>query len=109
MSFSGTTLDDLFKTIASRKGSDPDKSYTAKLFAKGRAKIAQKTGEEAVEVVIAALAEGKSELIGESADLLYHLLVLWAECGIEPGEVYGELAKRQGMSGLDEKKSRGKK
>jgi phosphoribosyl-ATP pyrophosphohydrolase len=102
-------LDDLYKVIASRKGTDPDKSYTAKLFARGRGKIAQKFGEEAVETVVAALSEGKDELVGESADTLYHLLVLWADCGIEPGKVWAELARRTGTSGIDEKKSRAKK
>jgi len=102
-------LDDLYKTIASRKGTDPEKSYTAKLFARGRGKIAQKFGEEAVETVVAALSEGKAELVGESADTLYHLLVLWADCGVEPGQVWTELARRVGVSGIDEKKSRAKK
>lgn len=102
-------LDDLYKTIASRKGTDPEKSYTAKLFARGRGKIAQKFGEEAVETVVAALSEGKAELVGESADTLYHLLVLWADCGVEPGQVWAELARRVGVSGIDEKKSRAKK
>lgn len=101
-------IDALFTVIASRKGADPETSYTAKLFAKGRPKIAQKLGEEAVEAVVAALAQGKAELVGESADLLYHLLVLWAECGIRPEEVWAELARRSGTSGIDEKKSRKK-
>lgn len=99
-------IDDLFAVIASRKGGDPDTSYTARLFAKGRGKIAQKVGEEAVETVIAALSQGQREVVGESADLLYHLLVLWAECGIEPGQVWDELGKRAGTSGLEEKKNR---
>ena len=102
-------LDELFGVIASRKGTDPDKSYTAKLFARGRGKIAQKFGEEAVETVVAALSEGKDELVGESADTLYHLLVLWADCGVEPAKVWAELSRRAGTSGIDEKKSRAKK
>lgn len=101
-------VDELFAVIASRKGGDPEKSYTAKMFAKGRHKIAQKVGEEAVETVIAALAEGKAETVSESADLLYHLLVLWADMGIKPADVWSELAKRGGTSGLEEKKSRKK-
>jgi phosphoribosyl-ATP pyrophosphohydrolase len=101
-------LDQLFDTIAARKGGDPDKSYTAKLFSRGRGKIAQKLGEEAVETVIAAISETPAELVGESADLLYHLLVLWADCGVAPEAVWAELAKRQGISGIDEKKSRKK-
>ncbi|MEO0036405.1 MAG: hypothetical protein RLZZ501_2428 [Pseudomonadota bacterium] len=102
-------LEDLYKTIVSRRGGDPDKSYTAKLFARGRGKIAQKFGEESVETVIAALSEGREELTAESADMLYHLLVLWADCGVEPGKVWAELERRLGVSGIDEKKSRAKK
>jgi phosphoribosyl-ATP pyrophosphohydrolase len=102
-------LDELYAVIASRRGTDPDKSYTAKLFAKGRGKIAQKMGEEAVETVVAALSEGHAEVVGESADTLYHLLVLWADCGVAPAEVWAELARRAGTSGIDEKKARAKK
>lgn len=101
-----TVLDHLFKTIAARKGGDPTQSYTAKLFSKGRGKIAQKVGEEGVECVIAALSEGNAALTSESADLFYHLLVLWAETGVNPEDVWNELAKREGISGLDEKASR---
>lgn len=106
MSDSGRVLDQLFETLKSRRGGDPATSYTAKLFSRGRAKIAQKLGEEAVETVIAALTETPDKLVGESADLLYHLLVLWAECGIEPYQVWAELETRSGVSGIDEKKSR---
>ncbi len=106
MSDSGRILDQLYETLKARRGGDPEKSYTAKLFSRGRPKIAQKFGEEAVETVIAALAETPDKLIGESADLLYHLLVLWADCEIEPHQVWAELERRLGVSGLDEKKSR---
>ena len=99
-------LDQLFDLVASRKGADPETSYTAKLFSRGRPKIAQKLGEEAVETVIAAMAQGPDAVVSESADLLYHLMVLWAECGVSSDQVWAELAKRQGISGLDEKKSR---
>lgn len=102
-------VDELHAIIASRRGGDPDKSYTAKLFARGRGKIAQKMGEEAVETVVAALSEGKEQVVSESADMLYHLLVLWADCGVAPSDVWAELAKRAGTSGIDEKKGRGKK
>jgi phosphoribosyl-ATP pyrophosphohydrolase len=105
---SAKILDQLFAIIGSRKGGDPDKSYTAKLFGRGRNKIAQKLGEEAVETVVAALTETPERLVGESADLLYHLLVLWADCGVQPVEVWAELSKRQGVSGIDEKKARRK-
>jgi len=106
MSHDGRVVDELFRVIASRKGGDPETSYTAKLFAKGRPKIAQKLGEEAVEAVVAALVEGPAALAGESADLLYHLLVLWADCGLEPERVWAELARRAGTSGIAEKNSR---
>ena len=99
-------LDQLYDLVASRKGADPETSYTAKLFSRGRAKIAQKVGEEGVETVIAAMAQGPGEVVSESADLLYHLMVLWADCGVTPDQVWAELAKRQGISGLDEKKAR---
>jgi phosphoribosyl-ATP pyrophosphohydrolase len=99
-------LDALSATVASRKGADPASSYTAKLFAKGRKKIAQKVGEEGVETAIAAVSETNEAVVSESADLLYHLTVLWADCGIKPEQVWKELQKRVGTSGLDEKKSR---
>lgn len=99
-------LDRLYATIAERKGADPTTSYTAKLFADGRGKIARKLGEEAVETTVAALTEGPDRLAGESADLLYHLMVLWADCGVTPAQVWAALAAREGTSGIDEKKSR---
>ena len=101
-----TTLDRLYATVEGRKGADPDSSYTAKLFDKGRAKIAQKVGEEAVETVIAALGGDPDALASESADLLYHLLVLWADTGLKPDAVWAKLAAREGLSGLTEKASR---
>jgi phosphoribosyl-ATP pyrophosphohydrolase len=100
------TLDRLFATIESRKGADPATSYTAQLLAEGPARCAKKFGEEAVEVVLAAVAREKKELAAESADVLYHLLVTWAACGIEPADVYAALAAREGRSGLAEKASR---
>ncbi len=93
------TLDQLYATILSRKGADPESSYTAKLFAKGTHKIAQKVGEEAVETVIEAVRGKKQRLAAESADLLYHLLVLWADGGVSPDEVWAELARREGLPG----------
>ncbi len=99
-------FDELWKVIESRKGGDPERSYTAKLFTKGHVHIAKKLGEEAIETVIAATREKKSEVIAESADLLFHLLVLWSDCGVKPADVYAELAKRKGVSGIDEKKKR---
>ena len=102
-----STLDKLFATIAARKGSDPSQSYTAKLLAQGVEKCAKKFGEEATEAVIAAIQKDKTELAKESADVLYHLLVLWAAGGITPDEVYAVLRAREGRSGLEEKASRG--
>ncbi|MGD9538666.1 MAG: phosphoribosyl-ATP diphosphatase [Alphaproteobacteria bacterium] len=99
-------LAELLAVIERRRQGDPAVSYTARLFSKGRAHIAKKLGEEAVETVIAATGQGKPEQIAESADLLFHLLVLWADCGIKPEEVFAELAKRRGVSGIDEKKAR---
>ena len=92
-------LERLFGVIAARKGGDASASYTASLFAKGRPKIAQKVGEEAVELVIEAVRDDKPRLVAESADLLYHLMVLWADAGIAPAEVWSELARREGVSG----------
>ena len=102
-------IDELYTTILSRKSADAESSYTAKLFAGGRAKIAQKVGEEAVETAIAAAQGDKAGVVSESADLLYHLLVLWAEMDIAPEEVYATLRAREGISGLDEKASRNAK
>jgi phosphoribosyl-ATP pyrophosphohydrolase len=99
-------LDALYQTILSRKGADAGTSYTASLFAKGTAKIAQKVGEEAVETCIEALQGNKDKIKGESADLLYHLMVLWADQGITPDEVYAVLEAREGTSGIAEKNSR---
>jgi phosphoribosyl-ATP pyrophosphohydrolase len=101
------TLDKLFATIASRKGADPSQSYTAKLLAAGVEKCARKFGEEAIETVIAAIQQNKTELAKESADVLYHLAVLWAASGIAPEDVYAVLRAREGVSGLEEKASRG--
>jgi len=99
-------LDELFAVISSRKDADPDVSYTARLLAKGPNKITKKLGEEAVELVIAALTEDSSRIASESADLLYHLLVLWAQTDVEPAQVWRELERREGVSGLAEKASR---
>src|SRR6516162_2409897 len=102
----GATLDRLWEVIQSRREADPQSSYTARLFARGRAKIAQKLGEEAVEAVIEGVKENPAALVGESADLLYHLLVLWAASGISPADVAAELMRREGTSGVAEKRAR---
>src|SRR5437588_5602831 len=99
-------LDRLFSIIRSRRSASSDKSYTAALLGKGRAECAKKLGEEAIETALAAATEDDSAVVRESADLLYHLLVLWAACGIEPAAIYSELRGREGHSGLEEKASR---
>ena len=92
--------------IASRKGGDPDSSYVARLFAKGRAKIAQKLGEEAVETVIAATSGDDAAIVSEAADLVFHLLVLLADADLSLDDIRAELARREGLSGLEEKAQR---
>ena len=99
-------LDRLEATIASRRAGDAGSSYVASLVAKGRTKIAQKVGEEAVETVIAAVADDRAALTSEAADLLFHLLVLLGDAGITLDDVRAELARREGVSGLDEKAAR---
>ena len=102
----GPVLARLWGVILSRRGTDPQTSYTAKLFARGRTKIAQKLGEEAVEAVIEGVRDDPAALTRESADLLYHLLVLWADAGLTPEQVAAELIRREGESGIDEKRAR---
>ena len=98
----------LYQTILARRHADPEQSYVARLSAKGRLKIAQKLGEEAVETALAAVAQGDDALVDESADLLFHLLLLWADAGIRPERVFAKLAAREGISGLNEKAARKK-
>jgi phosphoribosyl-ATP pyrophosphohydrolase len=100
------TLHRLEATIAQRVAADPSQSYVAKLFAKGVPKIAQKLGEEATEAVIAALVGDEAELVGEAADVLFHLMVLLAAKGVPLDAVLAELDRREGTSGLAEKASR---
>jgi len=102
----GRSVERLYSTIESRRGADASSSWTAKLFAKGRGKIAQKVGEEATEVVIDAVAGNRENVVKESADLWYHLNVLWADMGITPTDVFTELSQREGQSGVSEKNSR---
>ena len=100
-------LDQLAATIESRKGADPDTSWTAKLLAKGPEKCAEKFGEEAVEAIIAAAKNDRENLTYEAADVLYHLLVMLAARDIPLAEVLAELERREGTSGIAEKASRG--
>src|SRR5438132_1329688 len=102
----GSALDRLWNVIRSRRAADPESSYTARLFVRGRAKIAQKLGEEAIETVIEGVGDNPAALVGESADLLYHLLVLWAAAGISPADVAAELVRREVTSGIAEKRAR---
>ena len=102
-------LDRLYLVIDSRKGADPDTSYTARLFSRGRQQIAKKLGEEAVEALIEGIRGDRPKLVGESADMLYHLLTLWAAVGVKPKAVWNELARREGLSGIAEKASRKQK
>jgi phosphoribosyl-ATP pyrophosphohydrolase len=92
--------------IATRRSADPESSYVARLNAKGLGKIAQKLGEEATETVIAALVEDDRALVGEAADLMFHLLVLLGAKGVPLADVLAELDRREGMSGIAEKASR---
>ena len=99
-------LTDLATLIASRKGADPDSSWTAQLLAKGPEKCAEKFGEEAVEAIIEAVKGDKARLTSEAADVLYHLLVMLTARDVALEEVLEELARRQGTSGIAEKASR---
>jgi phosphoribosyl-ATP pyrophosphohydrolase len=99
-------LDRLYATILERRNGDPASSYTAKLFAEGPARIAKKLGEEGVEAAIAGALGDPKALAEESADLIFHLLVLWARLGVRPADVYEILSAREGRSGLDEKRAR---
>ncbi|MFN2098782.1 phosphoribosyl-ATP diphosphatase [Altererythrobacter sp. MF3-039] len=100
------TLSRLEQVIAERRTASPESSYVAKLNAKGIEKIAQKLGEEATEAVIAALSGTSEELVGEAADVLFHLLVLLQAKEIPLADVLDELDRREGTSGLDEKAAR---
>lgn len=99
-------LDRLYVVIDSRKGADPESSYTARLFSRGRAQIAKKLGEEAVEALIEGIKGDRPKLVAESADMLYHLLTLWAATNVKPKAVWTELARREGLSGIAEKARR---
>ena len=99
-------LDRLWSVVMSRRTANPAASHSARLLSRGTAKVAQKFGEEAVECLIEAVAGNQAAVIAESADVLYHLIVLWVASGIEPHEVWDELKRREGISGIAEKASR---
>ncbi len=99
-------LDRLWAVILERRTADPAVSHSARLLSRGVDKVAQKFGEEAVECLIEAVAGHADLLVPESADVLYHLLVLWVASGVEPADVWAELARREGISGVAEKAAR---
>jgi len=103
---SGEVLDRLWTVVMDRRSADPAHSHSARLLSRGTTKVAQKFGEEAVECLIEAVAGNNPALISESADVLYHLMVMWVAAGIEPADVWSELARREGISGVIEKASR---
>lgn len=103
---SATVLDRLWNVVLSRRDADPAVSHSARLLSRGTAKVAQKFGEEAVECLIEAVAGNHDLIIAESADVLYHLIVLWVSTGVSPEEVWMELKRREGVSGIAEKASR---
>ena len=103
---SPAVLDRLWSVVSDRRAADPTVSHSARLLGRGTAKVAQKFGEEAVECVIEAVGGNRAGLIAESADVLYHLIVMWVNAGVRTDEVWAELARREGVSGVAEKASR---
>ncbi len=101
-----SVLDRLWGVVMSRRTADPATSHSARLLSRGTDKIAQKFGEEAVECLIEAVAGNRDALIAESADVLYHLIVMWVDSGVRADEVWLELARREGISGVAEKAGR---
>ena len=106
VSLGAEVLDRLWETVSSRRSADPAVSHSARLLSRGTAKIAQKFGEEAIECLIEAVAGRRNALVAESADVLYHLVVLWVDAGVRTEEVWHELKIREGVSGIAEKASR---
>ena len=104
----GDVLDRLFSVVLQRRTASPALSHSARLLSRGTAKVAQKFGEEAVECLIEAVAGNRDALVGESADVLYHLMVMWVAAGVDPAQVWSELQRREGVSGLQEKAARPK-
>ncbi|MGQ0677164.1 MAG: phosphoribosyl-ATP diphosphatase [Rhodospirillales bacterium] len=98
----------LYRAILDRRTADPETSRTARLLSQGNKKIAQKLGEEAVEAALEGALGDRGKLVAESADVLYHLFVMWAACGVRPEDVWAELKRREGISGIAEKQARPK-
>lgn len=105
---SAAVLDRLWSVVLSRRSADAAVSHSARLLQRGTVKVAQKFGEEAVECLIEAVAHNRDALIAESADVLYHLIVLWVSMDVRPDEVWDELKRREGVSGIAEKAARAK-
>jgi phosphoribosyl-ATP pyrophosphohydrolase len=99
-------LDRLYSVVMDRRTADPAVSHSARLLSRGPGKVAQKFGEEAIECLIEGAAGHHDAVVAESADVLYHLLVLWVASGVRPEEVWRELKRREGVSGIAEKASR---
>ena len=99
-------LDRLWDVVQARRDADPALSHSARLLSRGTAKVAQKFGEEAVECLIEAVAGDSQAVVAESADVLYHLLVLWVSANVHPSQVWAELERREGISGIAEKAAR---
>ena len=99
-------LERLADVVESRKGGDPDASYVARLFARGEDAILKKIGEEATEAVMAAKDGDRLRIVGETADLWFHCLIMLAQHGLRPSAVLAELRRREGISGIDEKAAR---
>ena len=99
-------LDRLADVLESRKGGDPDDSYVSRLFSRGEDAILKKIGEEATEAVMAAKDGDRLRIVGETADLWFHCLIMLAHYGLRPSDVLMELSRREGISGIDEKSSR---
>ncbi len=102
-------LDRLFAVVMERRTADPAVSHSARLLSRGIGKVAQKFGEESVECLIEAVAGNHDAVIAESADVLYHLIVLWVASGVHPEQVWSELKRREGVSGIAEKASRARR
>ena len=105
---SPAVIDRLWEVVMDRRQADPALSHSARLLSRGTPKVAQKFGEEAVECIIEAVGGDSAALVAESADVLYHLLVLWVSAGVHPSEVWAELERREGVSGVAEKAARRK-
>ena len=102
-------LDRLYEVILERRNRGGESSYVATLFASGKGAVRAKLLEEAGELADASERGGRADIVHEAADLVFHLLVLLGQCGVSPGDIYGELARRWGTSGLEEKKNRQQK